>query len=45
LDEVKGFCLETQHFPDSLNQPEFPSIVLRPGTIYRTRTVHRFSVC
>lgn len=39
-----GLCLETQHFPDSINQPTFPSTVLRPGETYSTRTVHRFSV-
>lgn len=39
-----GFCLETQHFPDSPNHPEFPSIILRPGAKYRTATVHRFYV-
>lgn len=39
-----GFCLETQHFPDSPNQPEFPSTILRPGEMYETRTVYRFSV-
>ncbi|NGO68470.1 aldose epimerase family protein [Streptomyces boncukensis] len=38
-----GFCLETQHFPDSPNQPDFPSTVLRPGETYRTTTVHAFS--
>ncbi len=38
-----GFCLETQHFPDSVNQPKFPSIILRPGQIYQHTTVHRFS--
>jgi aldose 1-epimerase len=37
-----GFCLETQHLPDSPNRPDFPSTVLRPGERYRTRTVHRF---
>ncbi len=37
-----GFCLETQHFPDSPNQPEFPSVVLEPGQKYETVTVHRF---
>lgn len=37
-----GFCLETQHYPDSPNHPEFPSIVLRPGQQYRQTTVHRF---
>jgi len=37
-----GFCLETQHFPDSPNQPTFPSTVLRPGETYRSTTVYRF---
>jgi aldose 1-epimerase len=39
-----GLCLETQHFPDSPNQPAFPSTILRPGEIYDTRTVWQFSV-
>lgn len=39
-----GFCLETQHFPDSPNHPSFPSIVLRPGETYRSTTVYRFKV-
>jgi aldose 1-epimerase len=39
-----AFCLETQHFPDSPNRPEFPSTVLRPGETYRQTTIHRFSV-
>jgi aldose 1-epimerase len=39
-----GLCLETQHFPDSPNHPEFPSIVLRAGETYRSRTVFTFSV-
>ncbi|KOU38768.1 aldose epimerase family protein [Streptomyces sp. WM6378] len=38
-----ALCLETQHFPDSPNHPSFPSTVLRPGTTYRTSTVHSFS--
>ena len=38
-----GFCLETQHFPDSPNQPNFPSSILRPGKTYESRTVYRFS--
>lgn len=37
-------CLETQHFPDSINQPNFPSTVLRPGETYTQKTEHRFSV-
>ncbi len=39
-----GFCLETQHFPDSPNQPDFPSVILKPGEKYETTTVYRFSV-
>lgn len=39
-----GFCLETQHFPDSPNHPDFPSTVLNPGETYNTTTVYRFSV-
>ena len=38
-----GFCLETQHFPDSPNQPTFPSTILRPGQTLESRTVFRFS--
>ncbi|MBN2211865.1 MAG: galactose mutarotase [Sedimentisphaerales bacterium] len=38
-----AFCLETQHYPDSPNKPDFPSTVLRPGQIYKTTTVHKFS--
>lgn len=38
-----GFCLETQHFPDSPNQPKFPSTILKPGQTYQTQTVFRFS--
>lgn len=39
-----GLCLETQHFPDSPNHPEFPSTVLRPGETFRSTTVYAFSV-
>lgn len=39
-----GFCLETQHYPDSPNQPRFPSTILRPGERYRSRTVFAFGV-
>lgn len=39
-----GFCLETQHYPDSPNQPKFPSTVLRPGEEYKTQTVFAFGV-
>ena len=38
-----GFCLETQHFPDSPNKPSFPSTVLRPGQQFHSTTVYRFS--
>ena len=37
-----GFCLETQHFPDSPNQPKFPSTILEPGEKYQTRTIFKF---
>lgn len=39
-----GFCLETQHYPDSPNQTQFPSVVLRPGETYRHKVVHKFGV-
>jgi aldose 1-epimerase len=37
-----ALCLETQHFPDSPNQPSFPDVILRPGKIYRHTTVYKF---
>jgi aldose 1-epimerase len=54
LDGLKGkagkvyskraaFCLETQHFPDSPNEPAFPSVVLKPGETYRQTTVYLLS--
>lgn len=39
-----GLCLETQHFPDSPNRPDFPTTVLNPGEVYQTSTIHKFSV-
>ncbi len=39
-----GFCLETQHFPDSPNQPDFPSTILNPGEVYSHKTIYQFSV-
>jgi aldose 1-epimerase len=39
-----AFCLEAQHFPDSPNRPEWPSVVLRPGQTYRQTTVYRCTV-
>jgi aldose 1-epimerase len=55
LDGLKGkggkaynyrtaLCLETQHFPDSPNQPSFPTTILKPGEEYKTTTVYKFSV-
>jgi aldose 1-epimerase len=38
----EAFCLETQHFPDSPNQPQFPSTVLQPGEVFMSKTVYRF---
>ncbi len=38
-----GFCLETQHFPDSPNKPNFPSTILKPGQKYATTTIYKFS--
>ena len=39
-----GLCLETQHYPDSPNQPDFPSVVLRPDEEYSSQTTYVFSV-
>ncbi|MGH7967909.1 MAG: hypothetical protein ACREIC_04195 [Limisphaerales bacterium] len=38
-----AFCMEPQHFPDSPNKPEFPSVVLKPGETYHNLIVYRFS--
>jgi aldose 1-epimerase len=38
-----GFCLEPQHYPDSPNHPEFPSVVLKPGQTYKNTIIYRFS--
>jgi aldose 1-epimerase len=38
-----GFCLETQHFPDSPNHPSFPNTILKPGETFREKTVFKFS--
>ena len=40
----EGFCLETQHYPDSPNKPDFPTTLLRPGEKYYEATMHKFSV-
>jgi aldose 1-epimerase len=42
-DHRSAFCMETQHFPDTPNQPDFPSTVLRPGETYATTTIYRFT--
>lgn len=41
--QTDGFALETQHYPDSPNQLNFPSTVLRPGEVYETTTIYKFS--
>ena len=42
---VRGaLCLETQHYPDSPNQPSFPSVVVRPGETYKSECIYKFSV-
>lgn len=43
-EKHNGFCLETQHYPNSPNEPEFPSTVLRPGETFHEVTIHKFSV-
>ena len=43
-DYRTAFCLETQHFPDSPNQPSFPSTLLEPGKVYKTSSVYKFGV-
>jgi aldose 1-epimerase len=39
-----GFCMEPQHFPDSPNHPEFPSVELEPGQLYKNTIIYKFSV-
>jgi aldose 1-epimerase len=44
-DEFRtSFALETQHYPDSPNQPSFPSTLLKPGQVYKTQSIYKFSV-
>lgn len=43
-DRHSSFCLECQHLPDSPNHPEFPTTVLRPGSLYKQQTIYRFGV-
>lgn len=42
LDRHDALCLETQMYPDSVNKPDFPSVILNPGEVYRQKTIHRF---
>lgn len=42
--QYAGFCLETQHYPDSPNQPHFPSTTLKPGEKYNEVTIYKFTV-
>ena len=42
-NQYAGFCMEAQHFPDSVHHPNFPSVILEPGQMYQQTTVYRFS--
>ena len=44
IEKHSAFCLETQHFPDSPNRPDFPNTILRPGETFRSETIQRFTV-
>ena len=44
INKNAALCLETQHFPDSPNQPKFPTTILKPGQQYHTITVYKLSV-
>ncbi len=39
-----AFCLETQHYPDSINKPEYPSVILRPEEVYKSQTIYQFDI-
>jgi aldose 1-epimerase len=41
-NQYQAFCLEAQHFPDSVNKPNFPSVILRPGQTYKQTTIYQF---
>lgn len=43
-EQYNGLCLETQHFPDSPNQPDFPNAILHPGEKFKSRTIFKFGV-
>ena len=40
---AQAFCLEADHFPDSVNHPDFPSTILEPGKTYTATTIYKFS--
>jgi aldose 1-epimerase len=42
--ERTAFCLETQHYPDSIHQPQYPSVILRAGEVFRSKTIHKFYI-
>jgi len=41
-NQYYGLCLETQHFPDAINKPSFPSTVLKPGDTFKSSTIYKF---
>ena len=43
LEKYSGVCLETHHYPNSPNVPSFPSVILKPGELYESVTLYRFS--
>ena len=42
--ERAAVCFETQHFPDSINKPDYPSVILKPEDVFRSRTTYKFSI-
>ena len=44
FEQYNAFCLETQRYPDTPNQSDFPSTLLKPGEKYHEKTLHKFSV-
>ena len=43
-DPRTAFAMETQHYPDSPNQPQFPTTILKPGEIYKTQSIYKFKI-
>ena len=37
-------CFETQHYPDSINKPDYPTVILKPSEVFNSKTVYKFSV-